>query len=165
MRRLLAALALTACSAAGDPTGVLQVAYTGVVGADPNPLTFWWYAGDRSELVPALECAIERIREATCLPVDVSVDAAHWVRHKTAADLAPYGGWTSGTWASTRISIRDDLTVPQQCQVLVHEIGQHVLRRRNDHSGPEWGLSELLLTSVCSVQECECFNPEPPIIL
>lgn len=141
---------------------------TGAVGSDPNPLTFWWYAGNAAELRPALECAIDRIRTATCLPVDVSLDAHHWVRQKPTEDMGGRLGWTTGSsWDSTRIALKTPMGPQTNCRVLVHEIAQHVLQRRNDagHVQPSFQLSEQLITNVCAVQAslgypCGCSNPE-----
>jgi len=139
----------------------LLLAFTGDVGVDPNPLTFWWYAGDPTVLRPVIECALERIRAATCLPVDVSMDAHHWVRQKELAGLA--GQTTGASWDSTRIALLTGIDGNYACNVLVHEIGQHVLRRRNDHVQPSSATQKLhadLLTSICEVQDCGCYVPE-----
>lgn len=141
---------------------------TGTVGSDPNPLTFWWYAGNAAELRPALECAIDRIRTATCLPVDVSLDAHHWVRQKPTEDMGGRLGWTTGSsWDSTRIALKTPMGPQTNCRVLVHEIAQHVLQRRNDagHVPPSFQISEQLITNICAVQAslgypCGCSNPE-----
>lgn len=163
--KLLLALFTTLLFACGvsDPrfedldAATVEQAYTGAVGTD-EPLTFWWYAGNPAELRPAIECALERIRTATCLPVDVSMDAAHWVRQKT--DMGGLVGQTTGTWASTRIALKTPMGPQTNCRVLVHEIAQHVLRRRNDHVGANLHMDQALLDSVCSVQDCGCMNPE-----
>jgi hypothetical protein len=140
------------------------LAFIGSVQSNPNPLTFWWYAGDPAILRPAIECALERIRAATCLPVDVSIDAHHWVRQKALSGMV---GQTTGTsWYSTRIAILD--TVDDEdyaCNIVTHEIAQHVLRRQNDHAGGysnanKYRLYEQVVTDICAVQSCACFNPE-----
>lgn len=139
------------------------LAFTGERGADPNPLTFWWHAGDPQELRPALECALTRIRNATCLPVDVSFDAAHWVRQKPAEKMGGRLGWTTGSsWATTNIALKTVMGPNTNCRVLTHEIAQHVLRRRNDdgHVEPKFQLSAELLADICSKHVCGCFNPE-----
>jgi hypothetical protein len=140
------------------------VAFVGTVTGSASPFTFWWYA-TAAEHIPAareaLECALSRIRAATCLPVDVSFDAHHWVRIRPVADMAVYGHTGGSSWASTRISIREDASVP--CNTLVHEIGHHLLRRRNDHvapAQPSTGLHEALLTEICNRHDCRCFTPE-----
>jgi hypothetical protein len=140
----------------------LDQALTGVVGLNPNPLTFWWYGAENVRSLPTLECALGRIRAATCLPVDVSLDAHHWFRFVEPEAIAGYAGYTSGTWASTRIRVTTASDAAYACDVLVHEIGQHVLRRRNDHVGPATTrtLTESLVTDICSRHDCECFQPE-----
>jgi hypothetical protein len=116
--------------------GTAEQALTGNVGADANPLTFWWYAGNPAELRPALECALERIRDATCLPVDVSLD-------------------------STRIALKTPMGPRTNCRVLMHEIAEHVLRRRNDHGGElPYVMTQQMLDSICAVQDCPCMRPE-----
>src|SRR5688572_13535119 len=85
-----------------EPTGEANQELIGAVGSNPNPLTFWWYAGNGAELRPALECALTRIRNATCLPVDVSMDAHHWVRQRPPEDMMGRIGWTFGSWSSER---------------------------------------------------------------
>jgi hypothetical protein len=144
-------------------TGQLEQASLGNVGANPNPLTFWWWAGDGQQLRPALECALTRIRNATCLPVDVSLDAHHWVRQKPAADMGGRLGWTTGSsWDDTRISLKTEMGPQTNCRVLTHEIAQHVLQRRNDdgHVAPVFQLSATLLERICAIWPCGCFNPE-----
>lgn len=158
--------------------GALALACFGFIGndsANPNPLTFWWYAGDPAVLAPALECALARIRAATCLPVDVSFDAHHWVRQLPAADMGGRSGWTTGAWAGTRIKLSEALAADQVCPVLIHEI-VHVLRRSNAHPGPDGSMTFPVvhvhsapvtrlvaydLDAICAAQQCECFNPEP----
>lgn len=153
MRRLvLAALTAVGC-----------LAFTGATGTNPNPLTFWWYAGDPAVLRPAIECALQRVRAATCLPVDVSFDAAHWVRQRPPEDMSGRMGWTTGTWAETRVKLVDWADSQMACRLLVHEIS-HILRRSNQHVGEGGeGSTKLLepnLVAICAVQNCQCFNPE-----
>lgn len=162
--RALAALLLAVGCAAGDPApiGATVQEYTGTVGLNPNPLTFWWHAGDPAQLRPALECALQRIRAATCLPVDVSFDAHHWVRQKPPEAMGGRIGWTTGnSWLSTRIALKAPMGPQSNCRVLTHEIAEHVLRSRNDHAGEEpFILTAQLLESICSVRDCRCFVPE-----
>lgn len=161
-------LTFSGCSAAGDEeaTGTLTNAFTGNTGFNPNPLTFWWYAGDPTVLRPMLECALGRVRGATCLPVDVSMDAWHWVRQKSAAAMPGYAGKTNGTWDETRISILDTITNPGYgCNVLTHEIAQHVLRRSDTHAAGyaesnKYKITEQVVTDICARLDCGCFNPE-----
>lgn len=150
-------------------------AYQGQVGANPNPLTFW-SAADAPALMPALECALARYRAATCLPLDVSLDAAHWVKLAPASAMGGRAGWTTGTsWAQTQVKLLDTLTSPQLCPVLMHEIS-HILRQSNSHPAPNGSfaydgvhvvsapISHLTaedLTLICAVRPCGCFNPEP----
>jgi hypothetical protein len=168
---LLSAALLFACNPVPAPPEHLNhmdQQLLGVTGRNPNPLTFWWWAGNGAELRPALECALTRIRAATCLPVDVSFDAWNWVRQKPP-ELMPGGriGSTGGTWDEARISLKAPMGPQTNCRVLVHEIAQHVLQRRNDdgHIGPAFQLSAPLLERICIVQAdrgypCGCFNPE-----
>ncbi len=146
-----------------------------VVNPNTNPLTFWWYAGDPTVLRPALECALNRIRTATCLPLDVSLDAQHWIRQKTDAEMGGRAGWTTGPWANTRIALKDSLQDYHWCPILTHEI-VHVLRRSNAHPCPgrsmsspdgvwsrEPGASRINacdLEAICAAQDCGCYNPE-----
>jgi hypothetical protein len=121
-----------------------------------------------------MDCAIGRWRAATCLPIDISYEAAHWIRFKAPEDM-PGGVWgkTSGSsWNRTRIAISTAMIGDNwKCQVLAHEIS-HVLRRDNDHVGPRGDISATYLnvdsvisesdvTVVCERQDCLCFNPEP----
>lgn len=142
-------------------TGSRELPYIGS-GVNPNPLTFWWYAGAPAVLRPGIECSLSRIRAATCLPVDVSFDAHHWVRQYPAADMGGLTGRTLGTWDSTRIRVTDAADADHACRILVHEIAEHVLRRRSDHATTSGNskLTEPLLTSICEMQDCGCFNPE-----
>jgi hypothetical protein len=137
-------------------------AFTGTDSANPNPLTFWWWDRDPTILRPALECALGRIRAAACLPVDISFDAHHWVRQRAQSTMPGLSGTTTGPWLGTRIAVLDTADEDRACRILVHEIGEHVLRRRNDHavSASNSHLTATLLTAICSVQECGCFNPE-----
>src|ERR1044071_7040160 len=89
----------------------LLVALLGAAAPSPNPLTFWWYATapERQDAARVtLECALGRIRAATCLPVDVSLDAAHWVRIRSVEEMPGVYGHLGGIWASTRIQLRED---------------------------------------------------------
>lgn len=159
-RTITAALLAFACQDVGA-LGELRQSFTGDVGADPNPLTFWWYAADPAEVRPAIECALERIRAATCLPVDISLDAAHWVRQRTAESMGGRLGWTTGSsWDSTRIALKTLMGPQTNCRVLVHEIAQHVLRQANDHAGATYRLDQPLIDSICEVQDCGCSVPE-----
>lgn len=139
----------------------------GAPGTNPNPLTFWHWNGDPTVLRPTLECALERIRAATCLPVDVSFDASHWVRFKPAADMDGRTGWTTGSsWNDTRIALLEGIDGGYACNVLTHEIAQHTLRRKNTHTAPynnttKYKLYSELVSEICEVQDCGCFNPEP----
>jgi hypothetical protein len=173
MKRILVAILAISCSPAlttssEAPIGSLEQPMLGVVGSNPNPLTFWWYAGNGAELRPALECALERIRAATCLPVDVSLDAHHWVRQKPPEDMGGRIGWTTGSsWGSVRIALKTPMGPQTNCRVLVHEIAQHLLQRRNDagHVPPSFQISEQLITNICAVQAslgfpCGCSVPE-----
>lgn len=141
----------------------LLFGFMGGVGEDDNPLTFWWWDRDPAVLVPAMECALGAIRAATCLPADISFDAHHWIRMRAAEDMGGRTGLTTGTWASTRVAVLDTANTAHACRILKHEIAEHVLRRRNDHavSSSNSKLTEALLTQVCAVQDCHCFNPEP----
>jgi dihydroxyacid dehydratase/phosphogluconate dehydratase len=119
------------------------------------------------ELQLATECALDRISAATCLPVDVSLSPAHWVRQKSPEEMNGRIGWTTGNWDNTQIALKTSMSDETNCNVLIHEIGQHVLRRRNDdgHVGPAFGLTVALVEDICVVQEslgnqCNCFNPE-----
>jgi hypothetical protein len=159
--RVIVLLLLAACALSEPlPSDAKAQSLVGSVGGDGNPLTFWWWAGDGAQLRPALECALERIRAATCLPVDVSLDAHHWVRLKPPEQMGGRVGWTTGAWDNARISLKTPMGPMSNCRVLVHEIAQHVLRRRNDHAGASLMLDSALLESVCSVQDCRCFKPE-----
>jgi hypothetical protein len=135
-----------------------------VPAAADQPLTFWMYGGgDRDKLTRALNCALARIIAATCMPVDVSYYAGHWLRWYPRGDMGGRYGWVTGaSWDDTRIRIADDQDEAQDCDTLTHEIAQHVLRRRNDHLLPLYGLHAAVLNSVCAVQgKCTCFTPEP----
>ncbi len=142
----LAAATILFCGCAPASTGLTlghtSAAYMGTISADPNPLSFWWYAGDPKILRPALECALTRIRQASCLPVNIR---------------------TTGTWASTRIRVLDTYDAAWSCRILVHEIGEHLLRKDNGHTGNPGNtrLVEPLLTAICAENDCGCYIPEP----
>ncbi len=182
MRALLAAVLLLGCSftpdteavsgddpldlhcPGGDVTGELEQQLVGVDSANPNPLTFWWYAGDEV-LGPAIECALQRVRAAACLPVDISMDAHHWIRQRPVDQMGGRMGWTTGAWDGTRIKLLEGMEAEENlnCRILVHELG-HILRRSNGHVGPGGeGSTKFLepnLAAICAVQNCGCFNPE-----
>lgn len=143
-----------------------------------QPLTFWRYAGgDQMALQRALDCAISRWRAATCLPIDVSYDAAHWVRFAPDDQMGTNVGQTTAIdgWNSQRIKLRASIAVnpDQTCQMLVHEMS-HVLRRSYYHSDEDGSMSYAVthvfsswstitvgdLDAVCAKQPCGCFIPE-----
>lgn len=141
--------------------GTAQEAFSGTATANPNPLTFWWYEGNPQELRPALECALTRIRNATCLPVDVSFDAHHWVRQKPPEDMAGHVDWTTGdSWYATRTALVTNMGPNSNCRALTHAIAQHVLRRSNSHLGAPWRIDADLIAGICAVQACGCSVPE-----
>lgn len=137
----------------------------------PQPLTWFRYGNDPHGLQDALDCAIGRIRAATCLPLDVSYSAAHWVRFDDAANMPDKLGYTWGpTWSAVKTKVRAGMTSERTCNVLVHEIS-HVLRRSNGHVGaavssdPYPGDSVALidaatLDAICEVQNCGCYQTE-----
>lgn len=144
-----------------------------------QPLTFWWWASahHENEVRDALDCALLRWRDATCIAgLDVSYDAAHWVRSVPPDQLGGRAGWTTGTsWNSTRIKLLESMPPDDMCQVLTHEIGAHVLRRANTHlagpddamiynptSMPRGHITQEDIDAVCSKQDCGCQIPEPP---
>ncbi len=145
-----------------------------------QPLTFWRYAGDKVQLQAALDCAIGRLRAATCIPgLDVSYDAAHWVRQDLPENMPGATGITSGGFNSTRIKLASDIaTDDKRCQILIHEI-VHVIRRDYGHPGPLGSMSYPVTNTtaiprsritpedigfICAKQNCQCFNPEPPVV-
>lgn len=146
---------------------------TGAAPIPPQPLTFWrnGEVQDRHIEQDALDCALERWRQATCLPLDVSYDAAHLVRLADIEELGGHtGGWTVGaSWNATRIRINRQMGRTQQCDVLTHELS-HTLRRANTHPGlPECisnnsggRITSKDIDYVCSKQDCQCQNPEEP---
>lgn len=161
MKRLVLAAALALMGAAPEP---------------PQPLTFWWYAsnGNEEKVRDALDCALERWRAATCIAIDVSHYAAHWVRAVPADMLDGRAGWTTGSsWNATRIRLLQSMTPESMCMVLTHEIGAHVLRRSNRHpaldtSSITYEPTSLLrshitqedIDLVCARQNCGCSSPE-----
>lgn len=149
---------------ADDGTGVLEQELIGAPGTNPNPLTFWWYSGDPTVLIPALECALERIRAAACLPVDVSFDAAHWTSQRPPETMGGRMGWTTGaSFDAARVKIVNTADVTLTCRLMIHEYS-HILRRSNAHAGPTGdGSTKLLepnLAAICAIYDCGCFNPE-----
>lgn len=139
----------------------------GDVEADPNPLTFWWYATGpdyQPRVRAALECALGRWRAAAGLDLDVSFNAHHWVRF---APLDGASGTTGGSWSSARIKLDTDMSERLDCPVLVHEIC-HLLRQDNGHVGeacmkPTYIDSHITaedLNAVCSKRACTAFVPE-----
>lgn len=149
--------------ASGALVAALCCGFVGDIGTNPNRLTFWYYAADPTVVQPALECALKRVRAATCLPVDISYDAHVWVRQRANDDPVTCGGisnWFGCTSQGySRIWLRETLINP--CNTLVHEIGQHVLRRSYSHAGSSAGyLHEAVLQEICAEQPCVCFHPE-----
>lgn len=73
-------------------------------------------------------------------------------------------GWTTGNWAESRVKVLDTYDATWACRILTHEIGQHILRQRNDHVGDpnDTRLFAPLLEDICTRHECGCFSPEPP---
>lgn len=150
--------------------------FTGNVGENPNPLTFWWYATAPEDIETAraaIECAAARWRAATCLPVDVSFDAHHWVRFMGPELVAPAWARTTGTWESARIKVRNDRGSTTSCGLVTHEMG-HVMARNNGHTpqpedvmyyayneGHPNRLTQASIDYVCSYQQCGCSIPEP----
>lgn len=135
-----------------------------------QPLTWWRYTGDRLELQDALDCALARLRAATCLDLDVSYSAAHWVRQDSQAGMPTpsHLGYTWGSWNAARTKLRDDLSAPTACDVMVHE-ASHILRRSNGHVGTGASANPLpaaplidvpTLDAVCALQACTCYVPE-----
>lgn len=139
----------------------------GDVGADPNPLTFWWYATgadhqDRAR--SSIECALGRWRAATGLPLDISLNAHHWIRF---APITGASGQISGPWSSVRIRIDSELQNQFDCPVLVHEIC-HLLRLSNSHIGEacmspthvDSTITSADLDAVCAERDCAAYEPE-----
>lgn len=156
---------------------VVLSGFVGNVGTNPNTLTFWWYATaveDQDDVRDALECALVRWRMATCLPIDVSFDAHHWVRLVPASSIP--GGWgyayrqQDGSW---RMKVRDDQDDDVTCDLMTHEIG-HALGDSGQHlSGPYEAvmyssyhrtnpnvITQTDINYVCAEQACACANPE-----
>jgi hypothetical protein len=158
---------------------LLLAALTVTAAADaqaPQPLTFWRYGmPDQWRLQQGLDCAIARWRAATCLPIDVSYSAAHWVRFALPQDIpGDSTAVTSGaSWNSMRIRVLSTLSEPALCPMLVHEMG-HILRRNSGHSDEDGSMSyevvhvasstSLITTHdlelVCAKQPCGCMIPE-----
>lgn len=142
--------------------------------APEPPLTFWVYGGSsRYQLLPYLERALNRWRSATCLPLDVSLDASNVVRWDS--DFGASGkAWTHDGWRTVKIKIDALMAEENRESVLIHEIG-HLLRRSGHHPCDRFTMcypststkysriSEQDLAAVCSVHPCGCFNPEPVV--
>lgn len=158
MTRLLVAALLASTAACGG---------TEEPSSEPAPVAIYdrphtfWYAAD-ADLLPAIECATARIAAATCLDIAAVEDAHHQVLIDSRADMGGLTGRVNGYWTDTRIRVREDVQVAQRCNILVHEIGEHVLRMSNDHavSSRNTVLTETLVTSICETQRCGCFAPE-----
>lgn len=144
-------------------------------GDSPNPLSFGVQGtADLAVLLPALYEALARLRAATCLVVDVSLDAHHLVHFATPAEMGGRSGWTTGSWDAANIRLSTGLAADQVCPVLIHEM-VHVLRRSNTHPGPDGSFSAPVthvhsepvskltaydVAAICGVQTCGCQNPE-----
>lgn len=146
--------------------GAEEQELVGVVGLDPNPLTFWWYSTEEEfqpRLPTAIEGALFRWNAAACLDLDISLNAHHWVRFKDITNSGNIGG----SWDSTRIRLDTDLPLQFDQVALMHEIC-HLLRRSNGHAGDmcqspfseHEKITEADLTEVCAARDCECFIPE-----
>lgn len=147
---------------------------TGAAPVPPQPLTFWRYGDnlERHTVQDALDCALERWRQAACLPLDVSYDAVHRVRLADAEELGTLAGHTGGTWDAARIRVLRGIPKDDQCEVLTHELS-HLLRRSNTHPGLDGTISNVAtsfgyrritakdIDYVCAKQDCACDNPEP----
>lgn len=144
-------------------------------GDSPNPLSFGIQGtDDLPVLLPALYEALARLRAATCLVLDVSLDAHHLIQLVPPEDMGGRSGWTTGSWDAANIKLSRSLTAAQVCPVLLHEM-VHVLRRSNSHPGPNGSFSYSVVhvssqpvtkitgfdvEAICAVQSCGCQVPE-----
>lgn len=138
----------------------------------PPQLTWFRWTGDQHVLQDGIDCALGRLRAATCLNIDVSYEPAHWFRLKPQSGM-PNPSLLGYSWGANfgvaQSMIREDLAPQKMCDVMVHE-ASHLLRRSNGHVGTGASADPLppapvlidapMLDAICALQSCGCFVPE-----
>lgn len=62
-----------------------------------------------------------------------STGADHYIQGRNSGSMGGRVGWTLGSsWNNTTVRILNTLNFGDMCDVLVHEIGSHVMRQLND---------------------------------
>lgn len=136
-------------------------------------LTFGVYHSSldrQAEKLNMIDCAVMRWRVATGLPLEVSIQPAHYVKWSSPGE--DYSGRTWGPFATAKINVNPDVVGDAaQCQNMTHEIG-HILRRDYGHLCPRLSLSfpstsvansritQCDIDAVCAVQDCQWETPE-----
>jgi hypothetical protein len=143
------------------------------------PLGFGRYAGSsagrtKGELWGHIECAVNRIVDATCLPIYIDSRGPNYVRWNDNDELNGSTGRALTPWSASRIHVNESLEEERVCTILVHEI-IHVLRRSTGHGGLDGAMSYPVvhfitppvskitagdINSICAVQDCTCAVPE-----
>lgn len=130
----------------------------------------------KDELWRALEIALTRWRNATCLPLDLSLEGAVQARWQHGDDMPNnYDGLAGQPWmAGGYIQMAADLSANKVVPVLIHEIGHH-LRKHGGHPGPDGSMSwpvthvnsepvskilQYDVSAVCAKHTCGCQVPE-----
>lgn len=171
MTRLLLALVTLVTIACGAPEQTTPAAEA----LAPEALTF--YAGENAD---AVQNVLNRWAAATCLDLRVTDDGAHTVVY-TNEGFASGDRWgqVTGSWTHATIRVRTEMLVrtsrgmlnqvqeDDQRAVFTHELG-HLLTMNNAHTAHglmsdnvgEDVIDEELLSTVCAVRNCGCFNPE-----
>lgn len=179
MKKLLSLLLLAACSAPAEDVDELAVLNQPLGYA---PYTFGLYGTattdgrTKGELWRGLEIALTRWRNATCLPLDLSLEGSVQVKWQHADEMPnSYLGfanspWMAGGYIWMSVDFNEDAVVPG----LIHEIGHH-LRKSGSHPGPDGSMSfptlhvntppiskitQYDITAVCAKHTCGCQNPE-----
>lgn len=151
-----------------------------------QPLTFGRYAGDydgnRGALLEAIERSVVRWRNATCLPLDVSLEPAYGIRFRPRELITCPSGNTCGAvtygsdWDTMKIAVSTDTPIGALELDLLHELS-HILRRSGTHwteeratsypvvywiTTPFTRITQTDLDAVCHQQNCLCQIPETP---
>lgn len=95
-------------------------------------------AAEVAKAQSAVQCAVGRWAAAagivglTYSPTD-GAGADHYVEPRNSATMGGRAGWTvGGNWSTATIRVLKTMSAGDLCDVVVHEMGAHVLRRLND---------------------------------
>lgn len=179
MKRLILGLMMLACSGAEQlDTAECGAEFPDPAGTEEKLLQFNPYGshGEMSEMWGVMNCALTRVRRATCLDADLTLNTIeHRIRWAPDEEM-PNGssGYISGSnWDQQRIRLRWSMPETHRCPVLTHEI-IHALRKSYSHPCPEFSMSypvtsasqskitQCDLDIICAKYDCGCQVPESP---